>query len=491
MSGRSWAGLGLLLLAAFLVRLGGAVWWQNRLASPQEFFFPDSDSYWHLARTIGLGQPYQYGSPDARVFRTPGYPAVLAVVFWLGGPEVPVLWGRVLGAGLGVACVGCCWWLGRRLFGPRAGWLAGLAAALYPEAVAASIFILSEAAFCPVLCFQLVMLLQTWQAEDLRKTIGYSLAAGLLGGLGTLVRPSWFWFTPLTAVLGVVCAGKIFDGGKSAAGQPTEGEVRLEPSPPRSRSPRGIVRLAMAGAMLAGMIVVLLPWWIRNYRVVGRFTPTTLQVGATLYDGLHPAASGKSDMRFVEEFAQSERWLLNYRGPEVRILDPERWNRGKKSAEPVEKVSDRGVPEPEGPTVIWEYWLDRAMAEEALRWAWGHPKEVMRLAWAKLRRMWTPWPNEPALSASPLAAVVGGSYLPVLLAGLLGLVHAGRRGGLLVVVLLVLPSLYLSLVHSILVGSVRYRGPAMFGWIVLGAGWLTEKFRPIEPRLDLLGKGAA
>lgn len=475
MSGRSWARLGLLLLAAFLVRLGGAVWWQHRLASPQEFFFPDSHSYWHLARTIAQGQPYQYGSPDARVFRTPGYPMVLAVVFWLGGPEAPVVWGRVLGAGLGTIPVGCCWWLGRRLFGPPAGWLAGLAAAVYPEAAAASIFILSEAVFCPVMCLQWVMLLGAWQAEHPRKAIGYGLAAGLLGGWGTLVRPSWLMFTPLAAVLGVVCVGKIFGGGKSATGQPSEGENRLEPTTTTDGAPKWIVRLAMAGCMLLGMILVLLPWWVRNYQVVGRFTPTTLQVGASLYDGLHPAATGNSDMRFVEEFAQSERWLLGYRGPEVRILDPERWDRERKSAAPVGKGSDQAVPETEGPPVAWEYWLDRAMAEEAMRWAKRHPKEALQLAWVKLRRMWTPWPNEPTLSASPLAAVVGGSYLPVVLAGLLGVGPTGRRRGLLVVLLLVLPAVYLSLVHSILVGSVRYRGPAMFGWIVLGAGWLAEK----------------
>ena len=42
--------------------------------------------------------------------------------------------------------------------------------------------------------------------------------------------------------------------------------------------------------MLAALAVTMMPWWIRNYRVVGRFVPTSLQVGASLYDGWNPEA---------------------------------------------------------------------------------------------------------------------------------------------------------------------------------------------------------
>jgi len=621
-TGRGGACLGLLMAAALLVRLGAAVGWQSRLADPHAFFFPDSQSYWHLGRAIAYGEPYQFGSPDARVFRTPGYPMVLAPVFWLGGRDVPVLWGRVWGAILGVIPVGCCWWLGRRLFGPRAGWLAGLGAALYPEVVAACVFILSEAAFCPLMGIQLVLLVLAWQSRHFRHALGYALAAGLAGGAATLVRPSWLWFTPVVA-LGAILACAKKGGRKESPGPalpdkptaeqplppkilgsvstpawplqraeqpltqktPVPGSItawatqsaeqpgsQRPPAPgssmtsdnpmvaPRLPEPNRLgptVGLAMAGLMLAGMILVLLPWWIRNYRLIGRFVPTTLQVGASLYDGLHPGATGKSQMEFVEEFARSERWLLAYRGPEVQILDPARWQTGRKKPEPagptatasegqhvpppqishlpaptgqpfspptgqnLPTAADQNLSMPSGqnlPTVpdapmepasgdqnflaskvadfpsstgqnlplsasaesgpshrlvLWEYWLDRALAEEALAWAYRHPDQVLRLALRKLWRMWTPWPNEPTLAASPLAALVGGTYLPILLAGLFGLVQRAREDR--AVWLLALPALYLSLVHSVFVSSLRYRGPAMFGWIVLGAGWAAEK----------------
>lgn len=484
MGGRAWAGIALLLLGAFLVRVGAAVCWQQALVSPHHFFFPDSHSYWHLARTIAQGEPYQYGSPDARVFRMPGYPAVLAIVFWLGGPEVPVVWGRMLGAALGIVPVWACWYVGGRLFGSWAGWVAGLVAAFYPEAVAHSIFILSEAAFCPLLGVQLVVLVLAWQSESVRKAVGYSLATGVVGGLGTLVRPSWLGFTPLVAFGTLICLRG--PGRKKPAPQQTpRRDVSIPSSLPKKLPTEGAgwaVRLGMAGGMLVGMLLPLVPWWIRNYRLIGRFVPTTLQVGASLYDGLHPAATGKSDMRFVEEFVRSERWLLHYRGPKVKIFDKEKCKEGKISGDGDQEVAEHPLPSGAGEEVAWEYWLDRAMLEEACRWAKRHPLKVLRLAWWKLLRMWNPWPNEPTLAASAWAAVVGGSYLLVVVGGILGLIR-GSREAKNACFLLVLPAVYLTGIHCMVVSSVRYRGPAMFGWIVLAAGWLAETFRPARLRV--------
>ena len=120
---------------------------QPRLPAGERFAFGDSQSYWWLAQTIVRGQPYQYGGQDLRVFRTPGYPLVLAGLFAVVGDDPHVLWGRALSGVLGVLAVlgvACLAW---QLFDVRAAWIAGVLASVYPGAVAMSAMVLSEAPF--------------------------------------------------------------------------------------------------------------------------------------------------------------------------------------------------------------------------------------------------------------------------------------------------------------------------------------------------------
>ncbi len=139
--------LAVLLLVALMLRLGAAWWLNSRFEG--RFAFGDSESYWVLARSIAQGAPYQFGSTDARIFRTPGYPALLSPIFLFAGDEPSSMWGRALSAMLGMLAVLGVWGLTRRLFGPKAALLAGGIAAVYPGAVATSVLVLSEAAFCP------------------------------------------------------------------------------------------------------------------------------------------------------------------------------------------------------------------------------------------------------------------------------------------------------------------------------------------------------
>ncbi len=48
--------LGIIALA-FGLRMGAAVWWQQRLGDPQAFGFPDSDGYWDLGQRLATGPP--------------------------------------------------------------------------------------------------------------------------------------------------------------------------------------------------------------------------------------------------------------------------------------------------------------------------------------------------------------------------------------------------------------------------------------------------
>jgi hypothetical protein len=116
----------------------------------------------------------------------------------------------------------------------------------------------------------------------------------------------------------------------------------------------------------------------------------------------------------------------------------------------------------------FEYRLDRRMRHAAVTWARQHPLDVLRLAAVKFVRIWNIWPNEPAFSRPAVRVAVAVTYLPLLVLGLVGAYQAIRRGW--PYVLCFLPALYLTLLHMVFIGSIRYREPAMLGMIVLAAG---------------------
>ncbi len=396
-------GLLSILLVALLLRLGVAVWWQYR--EGDRFVFGDSESYWSLARAIAQGNAYEYGSYDAKIFRTPGYPLLLTPLFVIFGTEPPVLAARILGAIWGTLGVWGVWWLGRNLFGPRAGTVAALLGAVYPEAVATSVLVLSEAAFCPLVVLNLVLLVAAWQEQRGRKAFVLEIWAGLVAGAATLVRPEWLLFTPFAILIGLLLC--------------------------RDRKKQ----LALGSAAVLGLVVAMSPWWSRNAVVSGRFVPTTLQVGVSLYDGLNPAADGGSDMEFVDSF-----------------------------------VAELQKQKPLNRHELFEYRLDRLAKSRALQWATEHPGRATWLMLVKLQRMWNVWPNEPGLSFWPIRLAVAALYIPVIILAFLGAMRTISWGW--PYVLCWIPAVYLTLLHVVFVSSIRYRQPAIFGLIVLAVGIL-------------------
>ena len=403
-----WKSILPVLAVALIVRVGAGVWWQDRLPEQEKFGFPDSESYWLLAQRVADGEPYAL-NPDRRVFRTPGYPVLLATLFRIAGGEPPVFWARVLGAVLGTAAVAATGALAWQLFDRRSGLLALWAAALYPEAVAMSTFVLSEAPFVPLMLLQLLLATWAWRSDTPRAQLAWALAAGATAGAATLMRPSWLLFTPLAAA--VACL---------------DADQRLR-----------AVRIGMG--MLLALSLVMAPWWIRNAAVTGHFVPTTLQVGESLYDGWNPQATGASDMGFVDEFRRRLR----------------------------QQDAESGVP-PRESGLCFEQRLDQRMRDAAWAWARAHPLDALRLAGIKFLRIWNVWPNDPQLGNWRFGLLVLVGYVPLLLGGCYGAWRCAGRGW--PYQLCFLPAIYFTALHMVFVGSIRYRQPAMLALLVLAAG---------------------
>ena len=411
--------LALVLTVALALRLAAGWVWQAQLEG--RFEFGDSRSYWTLAHSIASGGPYKYG--EARVFRTPGYPLLLAPVFLVAGekPSVmsptraQVMWARAQSALFGTLSVAGVWWLGRQLFDARVGLLAAAIAAVYPGAIAMGTLVLSEAPFCPLMLAHLILWTAAWKAPSVRQAILLSVSAGLVAGGATLVRPSWLLFTPFAVVVGL-----------------TAGKDRLR-------------HLSIGAAMLAGLLVAMMPWWIRNARLTGHFVPTTLQVGASLYDGLSPDATGASNMA---------------------VVDQETARFGE--SQPAPPAGGRN--EPVGAS---EYRLDRHLRAESVAWARANPGRVVELMGIKLVRLWNVWPNEAAFSAWHIRLAVLFSYGPVMILAVIGGWQTIHRGW--PYVLCWLPAVYFTLLHVVFVSSIRYRQPAMLTLIVLAAGVIVSR----------------
>ncbi len=398
----------LILTVALAARLLAGIWWQSRLGPDRQFFFGDSDSYWVLGKAIARGDPYEYGSPDSRVVRAPGYPLMLAGVFRVFGDAAPVVAARALSAVFGAVAVGLIGWWTSMLFDARAGRMAGWIAALYPGAVAMGAFVLTEAPFCPFMLLQLALWGLAWRAASSRKAAGLAAVAGAAAAMATLIRPSWLLFTPFALVIALAID--------------------------THRARQALIGLAMG----ASLCVCMLPWWIRNALVTGHFVATSLQAGASLYDGLNPAADGGSNMSFIPEFTAEERT--------------------------VDETRAAGEP--------FEYRLDRRMAQAALEWARANPARVAELAWIKFVRTWNVWPNLSSLRHWPLRLAVLVTYTPLLCLSLVGVWRFSSWGW--PYVLCWLPALYLTLLHLVFVGSIRYREPAMLALTVLAAGVLSR-----------------
>lgn len=392
-----------ILCLAFGTRITASWWWQSRLPADKPFAFGDSESYWALARSISQGTPYEYGPGPGKIFRTPGYPCLLAPLFLLR-PDPPVLLARVEGAFFGALAVGGVMWLGRLVFDETTAFIAGAISAVYPGAIATSIFVLSEAPYCPLLVAEIGCWIVAWRADRWKRIGTMSVLTGAVHGMATLMRPSHLLFVPFALAVAMLFPNR------------------------RRNLLIGILILAASSATLA-------PWWWRNYQITGRFVATTLQFGASLYDGWNPNATGASDMRFVDDFVAAQR------------------------------AQDAAGPPS---TDTFEERLDRRMGQAAKDWAKTHPLRVLQLAVIKFLRIWSPLPHASEMQSWLFRIAIFGTFVPLLCAALVGSIWYAPRGWPLAMCWI--PAAYLTALHVIFVSSIRYREPAMLPLIVLAAG---------------------
>jgi 4-amino-4-deoxy-L-arabinose transferase-like glycosyltransferase len=250
----------LLLVVALALLLRG-FFFVTSLADPDvRQIESDSRGYLALARSLERGEGFarevgiEPGKPPVwlpELVRTPGYPAIIAVMHWLFGRDqlATIVVQNLVGIALCVAGALAA----QRHFGPRAGLAAGVMLALDIEGAALANVILSELLYGALIFFAVLLI-----ADGVERPRPAQMAAGgALLGLGVLVRPTTMLFGLFLTLLLL-------------------GWALL-----RRR------RQLAIGAILLGIFAngLLVPWVIRNGRVAGEYTVTS--VGRSVLIGFH------------------------------------------------------------------------------------------------------------------------------------------------------------------------------------------------------------
>jgi hypothetical protein len=410
---------GILLLLALVLRSGAALFWQRHVVPEKEiFYFGDSYTYYWLGQSIAEGKSYQFQEHGTawQIFRMPGYPVLIAPILHFSKTSQTALLLRFYNIVFGTLLVAAVGFLAFQLFRDhKTALLAGFFVAIDPCTMITSVWVLSEPPFCLVIVLQMASLVKIGRIHSKGERFRYSLLFGTLHAAAVSLRPSWLYFAPMIFVFCFLFTWKTVPFF-------------------------AVVRKIVPVFFLSGAVfcILLSPWWVRNYRVSGHFVMTTLQMGASLYDGLSPAATGASDMTFTEKFRLEER----------------RHATGD-------------------PADTEEYRLDRRMKQASLDWAKNHPGQVLKLAAVKFCRLWNVWPNEPAFSRIALKLVIFFSYVPVMLTAFAGIFRCRKQG--VEFLMLLVPAVYVTSLHVIFVSSLRYRVPVMPFFMIFAASWLMQR----------------
>lgn len=192
-------------------------------------------------------------TPEPDAFRTPGYPLLLYPFMERTPDKSFVVRVRQFQALLFVGIVAASFFLFRQFMPYWPSLLASGLTAISPHLVNATTYLLTETLFSLMVVLSLLLL--TWLVR--RPQAGIALVAGLLVGYGALVRPT-LQYLPL-----VMIPFLWFSLDRNF----------------RSR---------MVSVFLAGFLVVICAWGVRNLNVVGEWSDESLAV-RTLLHGSYPS----------------------------------------------------------------------------------------------------------------------------------------------------------------------------------------------------------
>jgi len=395
----------------------------------------DEQQYSQIADNLLLGNGFAWGPGDPTSIRPPLYPGLLAAVWSVAGPrQLQVI--RFVQILISLATVAGVYWLGACLYNPTVGRYAAAVCWLYPSFIFFNFLILTETLFT----FLLVLFVLSAVLLVQRPRFALGAACGVALGLAALTR-SVLWPLPL-----LLCPLLV---------------LLIRASFAR--------RLALSLVVLAGYILIVAPWAVRN---------TQLQRVLTIVDTM-----GGINLRMGNyEYTPDDRmWDA------VGLTGEKSWVYGIAADLP-------GSDTTEG---MKEKWAQR----KAVEYMRAHPGETIRRSLIKFADLWglerefmagvqtglfTPPQWFSVLSS--VCIVLG--YIAVALVGGAGLwlaAPADRR----MQALLLLPVLVIVGGHTIVFGHSRYHLPLMPFFALYAAAFVVERARSFRWAMSPTSLGAA
>lgn len=412
------------LLLAMGLRIGAALSVHTYLESAGRDFLIEGDAagYWELGQKLAAGEHYSIYNPPREAMRMPGYPVFLAASIHVTGKRLlPV---RLLQVCVGTAACWLVYLLGTVLIDPQTGLLAAFLAAVSPTFVGFTPLVLSETLFAATLLVSLVLMaklaadwpllnrVSSGQSDNpalSNRRLTLAFGTGLAIAIACYVRPSWLLTAPLFCII------HLFMTWRNRNHNVIRHTHTVLPA-----------KTLECVFVLGGVVLALAPWTMRNARVIGHAIPTTLWVGPSLYDGLNPNATGSSDMEFFEK---------------DNLL-----------------------------ATMTEYEMDREYRRRSWLFVRENPVRTIQLAVLKVWRLWKPWPNAAQFQQGWLCLIVAAFFIPTIMFAFIEGVR--RRFDIRCLLLTAGPVIYFTVIHSVFVGSLRYRLPAEYPLLILSAAGL-------------------
>lgn len=371
----------LIFITALLLRIGFIILYDNGKMLLNKHYAGDEYSYDQIAINFLNGKGL-VTDDGLYARRPPAYPLFLAIIYFIFGHSFVIV--RFIQAFIGAfSCVIlygiCC-----QLFYNKAALLVAFISAVYYPFILQPAYLLSEILFTFLLSLCIYFLLYYHN----NRRLNILFIASIIFGSASLCKESilYFFFIILVWIVSV--------------NKPKINRILLTQS-----------------IFFVGVLLVILPWLIRNFMIYKSFIPTSISGGHALYYGNNPKATGGSMG----------------------------WNRLDKDSFLPDDLEYNA----------YSLEADRKLCRLALNYIIKHPARSIFLCFKKSINMWRPYYSDARLINKIVMSI---QDLPILIFGTLGLIIGFRKNNNTLLSVLIL---YFVAVHLITIAEIRYRYPIM------------------------------